>query len=151
VFALPATDDLSLPLQPPRVTVVTVVATPSMQHLVAELRRESMQVEVATASVLDHEPVDPVYVVCLDAAFARLLAERFVSWAATELHAGLIGVVEDGRPTDNETLLAAGFDDVIAAPFSTPASIRTAAETAGKARCTSRPVAGKNSRAGSSA
>lgn len=112
------TDDLSVPIQPLRVTVVTIVTTASTQNLVAELRRESMQVEVANATVLDHAPIDPVYVISLDPSFARILAERFVAWASTELHAGLIGVVEDGSPQDNEVLLAAGFDDVIPAPFS---------------------------------
>jgi DNA-binding response OmpR family regulator len=117
VYALPA-DDLSVPIQPLRVTVVTIVTTASTQSLVAELRRESMHVEVATASVLDHAPIDPVYVISLDPSFARILAERFVGWASTDLHAGLIGVVEDGSPQDNEVLLAAGFDDVVPAPFS---------------------------------
>ncbi|MBA3461700.1 MAG: response regulator transcription factor [Deltaproteobacteria bacterium] len=105
-------------IHPLRVTVVTIVTTQSTQRLVAELRREAMQVEVTTASVLDQPPVDPVYVVSLDPSFARILAERFVSWASTDLNAGLIGVVEDGSPQDNEVLLAAGFDDVVPAPFS---------------------------------
>jgi DNA-binding response OmpR family regulator len=117
VYAVPA-DDLSVPLQPLRVTVVTIVTTPSTQQLVGELRRESMQVEVATSAVLDHPPTVPVYVVSLDPSFARLLGDRFVAWAATELRSGLIGVVEDGTPQDTEALLAAGFDDVIPAPFS---------------------------------
>lgn len=111
-------DDLSVPIQPLRVTVVTIVTTAATQNLVAELRRESMRVEVATASVLESAPVDPVYVISLDPAFARVLAERFVAWASTDLRAGLIGVVEDGSPQDNEVLLAAGFDDVVPAPFS---------------------------------
>lgn len=111
-------DDSSVSIQPLRVTVVTIVTTSSTQSLVAELRRESMQVEVATASVLDQIPIDPVYVISLDPSFARILAEQFVSWASTDLHAGLIGVVEDGSPDDNEVLLAAGFDDVVPAPFS---------------------------------
>lgn len=116
---MPADDDLSVPIQPLRVTVVTIVATPSTQQLITELRRESMHVEVASAAVLDEPPADPVYVVSLDPSFAKLVAERFVSWASTDLHAGLIGVVEDGSQADNEVLLAAGFDDVVVAPFST--------------------------------
>lgn len=115
--ALSALDDLSVPIQPLRVTVVTIVTTSSAQRLVEELRREAMHVEVVTASVLDRPPVDPVYVVSLDPSFARILADRFVSWAGAE-HAGLIGIVEDGSPGDNEVLLAAGFDDVVPAPFS---------------------------------
>ena len=115
---MPAADDLSLPIQPLRVTVVSIVSTPSTQALVTALRREPMQVEVATSTVLDAPPTDPVYVIGLDPSFAKLLAERFVSWAATDLHAGLIGVVEDGTPQDNEVLLAAGFDDVLPSPCS---------------------------------
>lgn len=118
MYALPAEDDLSVPIQPLRVTVVTIVTSASLQMLITELRRESMRVEVATASVLEHPPLDPVYVISLDPSFAKLLAEQLVSWAATELHAGLIGVVEDGSPQDNEVLLAAGFDDVVPAPCS---------------------------------
>lgn len=111
-------DDLSLPIQPLRVTVVTIVTTASTHTLVNELRREQMRVEVGSASILEQPPIDPVYVVLLDPAFARVLADRFVAWASTELQAGLIGVVEDGSPDDNEVLLAAGFDDVVPAPFS---------------------------------
>lgn len=118
MYALPADDELSVPLQPLRVTVVTIVTTASTQRLVDELRREAMRVEVSAASVLDQPPVDPVYVISLDPSFARILADRFVTWASTELHAGLIGVVEDGTPPDNEVLLAAGFDDVVPSPFS---------------------------------
>ncbi len=111
-------DDLSLPIQPLHVTVVSIVTTSSTQQLVNELRRDSMRVEVVTMSVLDEPPVDPVYVISLDPSFAKILAERFVTWASTDLHAGLIAVVEDGSPADNEILLAAGFDDVVSAPFS---------------------------------
>lgn len=116
--ALSAHDELSVAIQPLHVTVVTIVTTSSAQRLVDELRREAMRVDVVTAAVLDRAPVDPLYVVSLDPAFARILAERFVAWAQTDLHAGLIGVVEDGSPADNEVLLAAGFDDVVPAPFS---------------------------------
>ena len=117
MYALPV-DDPSLPIQPLHVTVVSIVTTASTQQLVSELRRDSMRVEVMTAAVLDQPPVDPVYVISLDPSFAKILADRFVTWASTELHAGLIAVVEDGSPADNELLLAAGFDDVVSAPFS---------------------------------
>jgi DNA-binding response OmpR family regulator len=120
VFVLPATDDLTAPLQPLRVTVVTAVTTSHTQAIVDQLRREAMSVEVVLTSVLDTAPTCPVYVVSLEPALLPDLGPRFVAWAATgELRAGLIGVVESGNTEANEELLAFGFDDVVATPVST--------------------------------
>ncbi len=120
MYVLPATDDLSAPIQPLRVTVVTAVTTSHTQAIVDQLRREAMAVDVVLTSVLDAEPECPVYVVSLEPALLPDLGPRFVAWAATgELRAGLIGVVESGNTEANEDLLAFGFDDVVATPVST--------------------------------
>jgi len=117
---LPDTDDLTAPIQPLRVTVVTAVTTSHTQAIVDQLRRESLTVDVVLTSVLDAQPTCPVYVVSLEPALLPDLGPRFVAWAATsELCAGLIGVVESGSTEANEDLLAFGFDDVVAAPVST--------------------------------
>ena len=113
-------DDSSSALEPLRVTVVTVVATPSTQAVIAELRRGAMQVELGTAEILEGPPQSPVYVVVIDPATSGTLADRIVAWAAeTSLRPGLIGLVEDGSARDCETVLASGFDDVAVTPVST--------------------------------
>jgi DNA-binding response OmpR family regulator len=107
-------------LEPLRVTVVTLVATPSTQAVVAELRRGAMQVELRTAEILEGPPQVPVYVVVIDPTSSGVLADRIVAWAADgALRPGLIGLIEDGRARDCETVLAAGFDDVAVTPVST--------------------------------
>jgi DNA-binding response OmpR family regulator len=106
-------------LEPLRVIVVTLVTTPHTQAVVAELRRGAMQVEFRTVDVLDHPPDARVYLVSLEHP-ARDLVDLLVAWAhASELHPGLIGLIERGAPADAETLLAAGFDDAAVAPVST--------------------------------
>ena len=107
-------------LEPLRVTVVTLVTTPHTQAVVAELRREAMQVELRTGDVLDSPPQAPVYVIALEPAISELRAERIVAWASdSALRPGLIGLIENGSPRDCEILLAAGFDDVTVTPVST--------------------------------
>jgi DNA-binding response OmpR family regulator len=103
----------SLPaLEPLRVTVVTLVTSPSTQTIVAELRRAAMHVELRTAEALDDSPQAPVYVVLIDPATSEVLADKLVAWAAhRDPRAGLIGLIEHGSPHDGERLLAAGFDD----------------------------------------
>jgi DNA-binding response OmpR family regulator len=119
VYAVSASDDLSPPIEPLRVTVVTVATTATTQAVVHELRRELMQVELALLDLLDGPPTAPVYVVSLEPAMRATLAPRFVAWAAaSELHPGLIGLVESGSTHDSEELLAAGFDDVVTTPVS---------------------------------
>jgi DNA-binding response OmpR family regulator len=106
-------------LEPLRVTVVTLVTTPEAQAIVAELRRSAMQVELATAEILDVPPGAPVYIVAIDPATGGMVADKIVVWAAgSALRPGLIGLVEDGRVHDCERLLAAGFDDVVVTPGS---------------------------------
>jgi DNA-binding response OmpR family regulator len=110
----------SLPaLEPLRVTVVTLVPTPSTHAIVAELRRGAMQVELQTADILEGPPQVPVYVVVIDPASSGALADRLVAWAAeSALRPGLIGLIEAGSPRDCEAVLAAGFDDVAVTPGS---------------------------------
>lgn len=116
---MPAPDDLTAPIQLLRVTVVTAATTASTQAIVNELRREPMQVELALLDIFDAPPTAPVYVISLDPGMRATLAPRFVAWAATsELHPGLIGLVESGSTEDSEELLAAGFDDVVTTPVS---------------------------------
>ncbi len=120
MYALSGPDDLATTIQLLRVTVVSAATTAWTQSIVNELRREPMHVEVALLEVLEAPPATPVYVVSLEPALRPTLAPRFVAWAATsELHAGLIGLVEGGGPGDSEELLAAGFDDVVTVPVST--------------------------------
>jgi len=116
---LPAEDTNVREVAAPQVTVVTVVASPATVTLANDLRRDAIRVDVATADVLRAPPVGSVYLFCLDAAIAVVLAERIVQWAtSTDHRPGLIGLVEDGATHERETLLAAGFDDVVAGPLS---------------------------------
>ena len=103
----------------PRTTIVAAVVSRATGALVAELRRDSLQVVVGTADVLRAPAAAGVYVFWFDAALGVVLADRIVAWASTcEVRAGLIGVIEDGGGHEREALLAAGFDDVIAGPLS---------------------------------
>ncbi len=110
--ALPAT---AVDPQQPMVTIVAAVVSPATHTIAAELRRDSLRVEVANADVLRQQALPAVYVFWFDAALGAMLADRICEWAATgELRAGLIGVIEDGGGHEREALLAAGFDDVVA-------------------------------------
>jgi hypothetical protein len=116
-------DASSSSIEPIRVVVVSVVATASASAAVAELKRAAMQVEIATAEVLQSPPSAPVYVFGFDAAVGGVLADKIVAWAAgapgaEQVRPGLIGVIEDGTVPDGEALLAAGFDDAMIAPVS---------------------------------
>jgi DNA-binding response OmpR family regulator len=111
-------ESLSVP-EPLRVTVVSLVATPSTGAVVAELRRGAMQVELHSAEILEGSPQAPVYVVVIDPASSGPLADKLVAWAAdSALRPGLIGLVENGGARDCEAVLAAGFDDVAVTPVS---------------------------------
>jgi DNA-binding response OmpR family regulator len=117
VYALSV--DVPGAIEPLRVAVVTLVTTTTTQNVVAELRRAAMQVDVMAVDVLQRSPAIPVYVLSLDKAIARVLADKVVQWAtASELRPGLLALVEDGVTEDCETLLAAGFDDAVVAPIS---------------------------------
>jgi DNA-binding response OmpR family regulator len=119
VASVSVEDSLST-LEPLRVTVVTLVTTPNTQAVVAELRRGAMQVELETGEILDGSPQVPVYVIVIDPASSRTLADKLVAWAAdSALRPGLIGLIEDGSARDCEAVLAAGFDDVAVTPVST--------------------------------
>jgi DNA-binding response OmpR family regulator len=121
-------------IEPVRIAVMTVVSTTTSQHVVDELRRDAVQVDLVTADALQAPPVFPVYVVSIDAAIARVLADRIVAWAqSTELRPGLIGLVESGGVRECEELLATGFDDVVFTPVS-------AREIAGRVRAVHRRV-----------
>jgi len=119
VYALPSAADLSQPVDQLRVTVVSIVSTAVTQVIVAELRKESIVVELATASVIDEPPSSPVYIIIMDPSLSGVVADKLVRWAqSTELRPGLIGMVEAGTVRENEALLAAGFDDVVMTPVS---------------------------------
>ena len=121
-------------LEPIRVAVVTIVTTATTQHVVAELRRGSMHVDLLTIDILHQPPTVPVYVVSADTAMASVLADKIVHWAqSSELRPGLLALIEDGNAIDCETLLAAGFDDAVIAPIS-------ARELAGRVRALHRRV-----------
>jgi DNA-binding response OmpR family regulator len=106
-------------LEPLRVAVVTLVTTASTQAVVAELRRGAMQVDLLTSAVLDQPPQAPVYIVSIEPAQGDALAGRIVAWATdSAVRPGLIGLIENGRARDCETLLAAGFDDAAVTPVS---------------------------------
>jgi DNA-binding response OmpR family regulator len=111
--------DESLPtLEPLRVMVVSLGSAPSVAAIVAELRRNTMLVELGADEVLAGPPVLPVYVVAL-APDTTSLADQIVAWGSdSALRPGLIGLVEHGSPTDCEALLAAGFDDATVTPVS---------------------------------
>jgi DNA-binding response OmpR family regulator len=99
----------------PTVTIVFAVIAPTAHSLAAELRRDSLRVEVANAEVLQRASQTAVYVFWFEAALGVALAERICDWAASgEARSGLIGVLEDGGGHEREALLAAGFDDVVA-------------------------------------
>lgn len=134
--------DSSPAIEPIRVAIVALVTTPTTERVIAELRRAAMQVEVATAEVLQAPPQVPVYVIGMDAAGAGGAAAEIVAWAtSSELRPGLIGVVEDGRARNCEELLAAGFDDAIGAPISPR-------ELAGRVRAVDRRVRRKGAPGG---
>ncbi len=83
------------------------------------LRHESIRIDVVSRAALDETPAASVYVISLDAAMCDELAESIVAWAGrAELRPGLIGLVHECTGREREALLAAGFDDVIAAPAS---------------------------------
>jgi DNA-binding response OmpR family regulator len=106
---------LAAPTDAPTATIVVAVMSAAADNLAAQLRRDSLRVEVATADVLRGTASPVVYVFWFDAALGVVLADRIVEWAdSSELRAGLIGVLTDGGGNEREALLAAGFDDVVA-------------------------------------
>ena len=98
-------------------TIVAAVVGPQIHSLADELRRDALQIHVSSADVMREPAEARVYIFCFDAALAVVLAERVVQWGSGR--AGLIGVIHDGNTSERETLLAAGFDDVVAGHLST--------------------------------
>ncbi|MBV8760952.1 MAG: hypothetical protein JO257_26900, partial [Deltaproteobacteria bacterium] len=91
-------------------TIVVAVLSPAAEAVAAELRRDSLRIQVVTADVLRSPAAAIVYVFWFDAALGVALADRIVQWSnATETRAGLIGVIPDGGGNEREALLAAGF------------------------------------------
>lgn len=106
---------LAPPTDAPTATIVVAVMSPAAENVAAELRRDSLRVDLATADVLRAQANAIVYVFWFDAALGVVLADRIVEWSNNcELRAGLIGVITDGGGHEREALLAAGFDDVVA-------------------------------------
>jgi DNA-binding response OmpR family regulator len=108
----PASEGLTL-----HATIVAAVVSPQIHTLAEDLRREALQIDVSSADVMREVAQPRIYVFSFDAALAVVLAERIVEWGRGR--AGLIGVVPDGSSSERETLLAAGFDDVVAGKLST--------------------------------
>jgi len=105
---------------PPHVTLVAAIASPDVERIANELRRDTLVVELVTADVLRGRPSSSVYVFCFDAVHATALAGPVAEWArAGEAVTALIGIVPDGGSHEREVLLAAGFDDALAGKLST--------------------------------
>jgi len=97
-------------------TIVAPVVTPASHQLADELGRDAIAATVTSADVM-RQPSEPqVYVFCCDAALGVVLAPKIVEWGAGR--AGLIGVLADGGSDERESLLEAGFDDVVAGELS---------------------------------
>jgi DNA-binding response OmpR family regulator len=110
---------LATPTDTLRATIVVAVMSEAAEKVMAALRRDSLDIELATADVLRGTATPIVYVFWFDAALGVVLAERIVAWShAGEVRAGLIGVIENGGGDEREALLAAGFDDVVAGVLS---------------------------------
>lgn len=101
------------------ITVVSLVASPAMTTAAAELAREALEVITAGPEALDREPTSAIYVIGVDAGLAPLVADKVMAWVQQrEPRPGALGLVVDGAGRERELLLAAGFDDVVVAPFS---------------------------------
>ena len=123
----------------PAVTLVAAVVRPETHVLAAQLRRDSLRVDVSDADVLRERSQPRVYVFCFDAALGVTIAPTIVEWAAGR--AGLVGVLEDGGGSDREALLEAGFDDVVAGRLS-------ARELSARVRAVSRRLTWRRPRPG---
>lgn len=104
-----------------RVGALALAPSDTLRSIVSELRRNALAVDELTTAALQLPPTAPVYVVVLDATMVPVICDRLIEWLATsasERTPGMIGVVENGALGDVEQLLAAGFDDAVAAPAS---------------------------------
>jgi DNA-binding response OmpR family regulator len=129
-----AAEEASRSIEPVRVAVLTLVNTVTTQAVIAQLRRETMAVELVTGEALQEPPTAPVYVISVDVGIAAVLADKLVAWSnSSELRPGLIGLVEGGSVRECEALLSAGFDDAVVTPIS-------ARELVGRVRAVHRRV-----------
>ena len=111
--------EIAPPTDAPHATIVVAVMSAAANRVAAELRRDALRIDLATADVLRNPASSLVYVFWFDAALGVVLADRIVGWAnEAEPRAGIIGLIEDGGSDEREALLAAGFDDVLAGGLS---------------------------------
>lgn len=96
--------------------------TAAVDAIVAELRREVLDVQISTlADVLDGRAAvtHPVLLLWSPRGFEASVCDSAVTWAQARTPSpGLIGWAAGGTPADAETLLAAGFDDAVIGPCS---------------------------------
>jgi len=113
--------DGELPSTAAVVHVVSLAETPPIASLVSGLRQELRGVVTAGIEVLARSPIaGAVYLIWIPSGVEGEQLARIVGWSAVaEPRPGLVGCAPDGTPTDAETGLAVGFDDVVIGPVST--------------------------------
>jgi DNA-binding response OmpR family regulator len=107
---------------PVGVTIVAAEGAPPVDLLVAELRREVLEGQVANLDFLltSAEPSKAVILLWIPASADAPLFDRVVRWAdAKRPRPGLIGWAANGTRADAELALAAGFDDFVVGACST--------------------------------
>ena len=101
--------------------LVNVDGAPPLAPLVAELRRDVLEVSVATPEVFDGRvEIDrPVIVLCLGDVEPPGLFERAVAWAEHRSpRPALLACASSADRALSERALAAGFDDAVVGPWS---------------------------------
>jgi DNA-binding response OmpR family regulator len=101
--------------------LVAVEGAPSLAGLVGELRKDVLDIAVASPELFDG-PADvdrPVVLVCLGESEPAGLFERAVSWAEGRTpRPGLVACSASSDRNLAERALAAGFDDAVVGPLS---------------------------------